>query len=284
LACPTGILGDKSIHLGLIPEKAIPYHASMRAMSLPNLAIPLAAAVVDGALNELKHPRYPELHLILEYLKESSDITLVDFGGALVSALIALVKRSPQRRIAEVRGLIATAKDSDEDIETKLRALALRGDVQRVGAVRLLGHIRDLRAEATLRQLALDATDSIAVRVAALSSMLRADSRKGALIIMELLGRSSDSFRVICRVFLPDGSEERVSSDEDGDFELLIRSCLPELCRMDRVTAESLAAWISGNSRISRNKRRLFLECLSENGTLAEPEDLDFIKVICLLR
>jgi hypothetical protein len=256
----------------------------MRAMSLPDLDIPLAAAVVDLALHEEGHPRYSELHILLMTLKEGSDVTVVDMADILVTALIGLIRRGPYRKVADVNCMIHAPISNLPALEERLRSLALRGDVQRVGAVRLLGHVRDLRAEMMLRRLALDASESVGIRVAALSSILQADSRKGIDVLKVLLSRPQEKVRVICRVFLPDGSEERVQGDGDSDFELLVRSCLPELSKIDDQASASLLAWLSHSPKVPVHLRRLAVEILCPDKASAEPEELDFIKIVCLLR
>jgi hypothetical protein len=256
----------------------------MRAMSLPELDLPLAAAVVDVALLEEGHPRYAELHLLLEMMKEGSDVCVVDLEDVLVSTLIGMIKRGPQRRVADINRLIQSPASSVSDFEARLRSVTLRGDVQRVGAVRLLGHVRDLRAESMLRRLALDPTESIGIRMAALSSILRVDSRKGVSVLKVLLRRPNEKVRVICRIFLPDGYEEKVPSEDDSDCELLVRSCLSELSKLDSAALEALAAWLAISPAVPARLRRLVLEALRPDNSAAAPEELDFIKIVCLLR
>jgi hypothetical protein len=266
---------DRMFHLGLLYLTRQPYNAAMQKFNNSGIDASLAALVVDAILAQKGYSDHDELRILISQLRDDDELCVLDFSRKLAPVLLEIISDTLPVLVQRVSAGLMNSASSETDQEELLRTEATMAELKRISAVRLLGMLRDLRAENSLCDLVLETTAALSSRIIALHALLAVNASKALQVLSEIFSRPTKPVGVVCRLIFAD--EVIVMTEEqESEPELMIRQCLQLLRGMQGEQFKQLFIQVLQNRQCSLSLRQLAFNLLhaSESSTFFETATL----------
>lgn len=256
----------------------------MQKLNHFSIDVPLAACIVDATLFHGKHPNYAEFSLLLSHLREDDATTIVDLSQKMVPVLLDIIRNWPQTMMHRLRANLDESSLDENTREQHLRAEISTADLRRISAVRILGLIREARAESALKEMALDICESISLRITALRALMQVDENKGLGVIEELLSRPSRRIGVASRMVFLEDPPVSFQTGAPEEPELLIRECIDQLGRTGGERARLLLLQVLQDRKVPLVLRQFAFDLIHDAGSGTREETYSVMKVVSYLK